>query len=119
MKRTLFSAFVALFACTASAYTIPSGYFAVMQFRNGFFMLSQAPCADPKYAADGWRKALYDVPAGVGKIHSCWYYDEKTDAVNVCWIASDTGKLGGVCEWHPRRAYISVSSLPAEAEISR
>ena len=34
MKRTLIAAIVALLASVSHAYTVPAGYFAVMQFRN-------------------------------------------------------------------------------------
>jgi hypothetical protein len=118
MKRALIAAAVALFTAVAHAYTVPVGYFAVLQFRNSFFMLSQAPCADAEYAARGWRKALHEVPSTVGAIPSCWFHDKKADSINVCWVEPETGKVGDVCEWHPRRAYIDVRALPTEAEVN-
>lgn len=118
MKRTLIAAIVALLASVSHAYTVPAGYFAVMQFRNSFYLLSRAPCADPEYAAQGWRKALYDVPSTIGAVPSCWFHDKKADEINVCWIGSKTGKRGNVCQWYPRREYIDVRSLPAEAEVN-
>lgn len=103
---------------SASAYTVPDGYFAVAPHNFNaieviFFSLGRGQCPDVRYR--DWKDGIEDAPTTIGIMPTCWV--AKGTDVTICRINPITDKLGDVCVTIPQREFTATESLPRAARF--